>query len=355
MPSSRLQFQLPSSSVVLRPMDSLQDITTQPDGHIELEEVQLIDEHDLRYPAWIFGMDRVAFPFISEENTLKVHKALAPYIKRQKLALAPSPSILGRALEMLKYNTRVELVDDRQRFEDFGTGPWEYVLFPTKGRGTLPPLFQRLPDGNTTSFLLDTSDFNNLPRFKSMVHPLFVVFLRWLHPLGSMQVERCLAGHVIDPVDKITIKWPFWTHNRFLPVRSSSKRKRSRAISCDCTDCLEDDCSSSSEDAESSSGCSESSDDSESWRDPETVKEVTKDDSRVKNWSQQTEKSPEDHEPDPVLEQYSLEVSPPTTEILGRLDEAMALRKERLQLILDAAKPNRSEKRSRASKRSRSS
>ncbi|KAL0070073.1 hypothetical protein AAF712_002970 [Marasmius tenuissimus] len=342
-------------------MHSLQDITTQPDGHIELEEVQLIDEHGLRYPAilhrfeWAFGMDRVAFPFNSEENTLKVHKALAPYIKRQKLALAPSPSILEKALEMMEYNNRVELVDDRRKFEDFGTGPWEYVLFPTKGRGTLPPLFRSMPDGKTTSLLLDTSDFNNLPRFKSMVHPIFVIFLRRLHPLGSMHVERCLAGHVIDPVDKVLLEWPLWTHNRFLPVRSSSKRKRSRAISCDCSDCMEDECSSSSEDAESSNGCSESSDDSESWRDPESVKEVTKDDSRVKNWSRQTEKSSEDPESDPILEQYSMEASPPVAEILGRLDEAMGLRKERLQLILDAAKPVRSEKRSRASKRSRSS
>ncbi|KAK1227400.1 hypothetical protein PQX77_009601 [Marasmius sp. AFHP31] len=347
MPSSRLRFQPPSSSVVLRPMHSLQDITTQPDGHIELEEVRLIGEYDILYPAWIFGMDRVAFPFSSEENTLKVHKALAPYIKRQKLALSPSPSILDRAFEMLDHNHGAELVDDRQKFEDFGTGPWEYVLFPTKGRGTLPSLFRRLPDGKTISFPLDTSDFDNLPRFKSMVHPLFVIFLRKLRPLGSMHVEQCLERHVIDPVNKILLEWPFWTHDRFLPVRSS-KRKRSRGISCDCTDCMKDDCSSSSEDTESS-------DDSESWRDPETVKEVTKDDSRVKNWSLQTEKSSEDHEPDPVLEQYSLEVSPPIAEIFGRLDEAMALRKERLQPILDAAKPTRSEKRSRASKRLRSS
>ncbi|KAL0070050.1 hypothetical protein AAF712_002947 [Marasmius tenuissimus] len=347
----------------------LEDITTQADGHVELETFQLINKAEIMNPMalhrfeWTFGLDNFGFPFNGEENTMTVHKDLIHYYKKRKLAFFPSKSVLGKAVEMMEHNKKVGLVGDRQRFEDFGTGPWEYTLFSTKGRGTLPPLFHHLPDGSTTTLSLAVPDYNSLPRFMSMIHPLVVIFSRELYSIAPSRVDQFLSEHVIGPMEGILLKWPLWTHNRFLPKVTSPKRKRlGTSVTCRCQDCVQWEYSDSSSSSSSSretrskaSADSESSDDSESWHDPYPVEEVTKDDSRVKNWSRQTEKAFDDHGSDPILVQYSMEASPPVAEILGRLDEAMGLRKERLQLILDAAKPARSERSSRASKRSRRS
>ncbi|KAL0065385.1 hypothetical protein AAF712_007591 [Marasmius tenuissimus] len=350
-------------------MYSLEDITTRSDGHVDLETFLLIEEDEIINPMalhrfeWTFGLDNRGFPFSGEENQMSVHKDLIRHIKREKLAFSPSKSVFQKAFAMMEHNDKMQSSGDRQRFQDFGTGPWEYVLFSTKGREPLPPLFRRMPDGSTIPLSLAVSDYDNLPRFISTIHPLVVIFFRKLHLIGSHRVERPLSEHVIEPMRKIFLRWPLWTHNRFLPRLTSPKRKRPGASdSCGCPDCKRweySDCSTSSSSSrearsEASAG-SESSDDSESWRDPEPVKEVAKDDFCVKEWSLQTERSSDNHPSDPILEQYSMEASPPVAEILGRLDEAMGLRKERLQLILDAAKPTRSERSSRASKRSRRS
>ncbi|KAJ8078154.1 hypothetical protein PM082_000360 [Marasmius tenuissimus] len=347
----------------------LQDITTESDGQVDLHTFQLVKKDKIRNPMalhrfeWTFGLNNSGFPFDGEENTMTAHKDLVRHIERQKLAFSPSKSVIEKACAMVEHNRKMTLVGDRQRFEDFGTGPWEYVLFSTKGREPLPPLFHRMPNGSTTPLSLTVSDYDSLPRFMSMIHPLVVIFSRKLHSIGSYRVERSLSDHVIEPMEDVFLRWPLWTHNRFLPKLTSPKRKRVGASDyCGCSDCerweYSDHTTSSSSSrqtrSEAASG-SESSDDSESWRDPDPVKEVTKDDSRVKEWSGQTEKQSDDHYSDPILEQYSMEASPPVAEILGRLDEAMGLRKERLQLILDAAKPARSERSSRASKRSRRS
>ncbi|KAJ8078106.1 hypothetical protein PM082_000312 [Marasmius tenuissimus] len=348
---------------------NLQDITTQTDGGIELETFQLVSEDEvtnskaLHRFEWIFGLRESSFPFNGKENLLTVHKDLVRHIKRQKLAFSPSASLTRKALAMMKFNKGVGSAESRQLFEDFGSGPWEYALFSTKGRGALPLLFHCIPDGTTTPLSLAVSDYNTLPRFMSTIHPLVVIFFTELHSIGSHRVERPLAAHVIAPMDDILLEWPLWTHNRFLPKLASPKRKRPDSSSCcGCSDCRKweyTDCSTTSSSAretrsEASTG-SDSSDDSESWRDPEAVREVTTDDSRVKEWSRQTETQSDDGKSDPVLEQYSLEASPPVAEILGRLDEAMGLRKERIQHILDAAKPARCEGSSGASKRSRRS
>jgi len=46
-----------------------------------------------------------------------VNKDIAPFIKRSKLALAPSISTLNKALDMMKYNRKADTASDRQRFE----------------------------------------------------------------------------------------------------------------------------------------------------------------------------------------------------------------------------------------------
>ncbi|KAJ8078104.1 hypothetical protein PM082_000310 [Marasmius tenuissimus] len=347
-------------------MYSLQDITTRSDGVIELETFRLIEELDLVHRLelhrfeWVFGMNSSSFELDNDMNQLTVHKDLVDYFKRQKLAFSPVQSTLDKVLPMMEHNEAVTSVHERQRFEDFGSGPWEYVLFPTKEIDNILSLFYRLPDGTTTPLHFDTSTYESLPRFTSMIHPLIVVFHRDLHALRRNRVQPWLVEPLIRPMQRIVLRWPTWTHNRFLPKPTSPKRKRPGAESCcRCQDCTkwEYTCSSSSNSGSerSSSHCSDSSDDSESWRDPEPTVEVIKDDSRVRDWARQTEKPFDDHGSDPVLEQYSLEEAPSLDAVLGRLDEAMGLRKERLKLILDAAKPARSATSSRASKRSRKS
>ncbi|KAJ8078085.1 hypothetical protein PM082_000291 [Marasmius tenuissimus] len=80
---------------------------------------------------------------------------------------------------------------------------------------------------------------------------------------------------------------------------------------------------------------SEESEDEEPWRNTNPVKEYTKDDSRVKAWSLQTEDSSEGCEADSILEQYSLEATRPFEEVLERLGEAMRRRLDQLKLIQD--------------------
>ncbi|KAG7085334.1 hypothetical protein E1B28_002900 [Marasmius oreades] len=310
----------------------------------------VINSNDLHRFEWIYGLDNRSFPFSGEENTVTVHKDLIYHIKERKLAISPATSLASKALTMMNFNTTVKSNSDRQRFEDFGSGPWEYVLFVTKGMKALPPLFHRSLDGSTAPLSLDesVSDYNALPRFTSMIHPLVVIFFRLRNPIGSHCVEKSLEPHVIAPITRVFLEWPLWTHNRFLPMLTSPKRKRPGASdTCGCSDCEEWEYSESS--TSGSSSQADSSEDSESWRDPVPVEEVIKDDARVKDWSLQAEGPSEGDGSDPILEQYSREPSPPVSFTLGRLEEAMGLRLERLQPILEAAKHRLSEKRSKNS------
>ncbi|KAJ8078067.1 hypothetical protein PM082_000273 [Marasmius tenuissimus] len=323
-------------------MYSLQDITTCPDGSIELETFGLVREEETRPLSkhrfeWAFGLEQGTFDTSSHSNLLTVHKDLVGLFRSQSLVFSPVPSVLERAFSMMEHNKRTHSLNDRQRFEDFGSGVWEYILFSTKGRGrSVPPLYRRLPDGTTTPFLFDLSDPEKLPHFTSTIHPLFVLFFRKLTMISIMRVEPSLWEHVGHPVQKMTNRWPLWTHNRFLPQITWPIRKRPAAADyCRCEECRKWECGSSSGSEEVSTP-SDSSDDSEPWRDPNSVKEFAQDDSRVKTWSLQTESSSEECEFDPVLEQYSLEATRPFEEVLERLGEAMRRRLERLKLIQDA-------------------
>ncbi|KAL0056585.1 hypothetical protein AAF712_016809 [Marasmius tenuissimus] len=309
-------------------MYSLQDITTRPGGSVELETSGLVTKEKARPLSlhrfeWAFRMDYRDFNVDSDINMLTVHKDLIPLLRSQNLCLSPLPVVIDKAFSIMEYNKAASSVNERQRFEEFGDGPWEYILFPMKGRGcTLPPLYHRQPDGTATPLHFDLSNPDKLPHVTTTVHPLVVLFLRELTLIGVERVERSLWDHAVRPVQKLTNWWPLWTHNRFLPKVTSPKRKRPGASEyCHCPECRKWEYSYRSTSTSSSSGSksedsptnSDSSDDSELWRDPEPVKEVTRNDSHIKVWSRQTEKPSEDDKSDPILEQYSMEASPPVT------------------------------------------
>ncbi|KAJ8078089.1 hypothetical protein PM082_000295 [Marasmius tenuissimus] len=225
-------------------MISLQSITTRCDGSIELETCGLLRKDHLtplrlhRF-EWAFGMDNESFDVASDINRLTVHRDLIPLIHSSNLAFNPVQGVINKAISMMEHNSRVTL-DERQRFEDFGTGPWEYILFSTKAPGSnIPPLYYRSPDGTTTAFHFDLSDPENLPHFTSTIHPLVVLFFRRIHHLFREYVAPSLHDPVVQPVRELTDSWPYWIHNRFLPEVTSPIRKRPDADYCRCADCRE--------------------------------------------------------------------------------------------------------------------
>ncbi|EEB89162.1 hypothetical protein MPER_12776 [Moniliophthora perniciosa FA553] len=90
------------------------------------------------------------------------------------------------------------------------------------------------------ALILDADDFNTLPRMTLMVHPTITICLVALVPPDPYHAPESLRQSVLLPLAKIVGAWPLWSHNRFKPERTSSKRKRSRSeseMTCNCTSC----------------------------------------------------------------------------------------------------------------------
>ncbi|ESK90997.1 hypothetical protein Moror_16395 [Moniliophthora roreri MCA 2997] len=244
-------------------MASLQDITTSDTSTVELEPYSLISRDDdwaaMRFTQfeWAFGLKYRATPFDSEFNVITVPRDLIPLLKRQTLRLAPKKHVIEHAYDIMKHN-RTAKVGERRKFEEFGKGPWEYVLFSgrfdhkTLRPKYLPPLFQRISDGKAESLNLD-ADYDNLPRITSMIHPAIAIFLLELQVPDPLYAPQSLKENIIFPMINIVGIWPSWSHNPFKPFptsSSSSKRKRSRSelsdITCKCTLCAHSSESSSS-------------------------------------------------------------------------------------------------------------
>ncbi|KAG7088047.1 hypothetical protein E1B28_012081 [Marasmius oreades] len=234
-------------------MVSLETLTPFQDKPIEPWQFQLISPHNriaglyIYHFEWVFGLEYDGFPYSSELNTMSVSKDIRPYLEKGLLILIPTADVLERAYEMLIYNNkRPREPDERKRFEEFGTGPWEYTIMPGRWdrktkKSSLPPLFDCSPDGTLIPFSFDDCDYDTLPRFTSVVHPLIVIMLHRMnirddHP--SMTIQEKL----IAPLEKVLCKWPEWQHNRFLPM-ANAKFKREydvgRKIVCRCLRCLE--------------------------------------------------------------------------------------------------------------------
>ncbi|ESK88743.1 hypothetical protein Moror_1260 [Moniliophthora roreri MCA 2997] len=257
---------------------SLQDVSTSNSYDFELDSYALVSGDDdwaaMRFTQfeWIFGLDNRGFPFDSEFNIVKAPKDLIPCLEEKTLRFAPTKDVIQHVYNLMEHNDMAE-ISERRRFEEFGEGPWEYVLFPgyfdhkTLKPEYLPPLYQRSSNGEMLPLTLDAHDYDALPRISSMLHPTIAILLMELHQPDVLYAPQSLKENVIHPILKIIGIWPAWSHNRFKP-EPTSKRKRRRSetsdsISCKCTLCAHISSSESSSSSGTYASDIDSSDDGE--------------------------------------------------------------------------------------------
>ncbi|KAK1226173.1 hypothetical protein PQX77_010849 [Marasmius sp. AFHP31] len=204
---------------------------------------------------WAFGLECYGFPFRSDMNRVSVSKDIKQYVARRSLIFVPTPDVLERALEMMDYNnTASRKTEERQRFEAFGLGPWEYTIMPAHRQwksfkpSYLPPLYHHTPDGTVVPLDFDSYEYEDLPRFTAMVHPLVVVLFLKMSPPDIHGHPPTIQEGVITHLVKIIANWPCWIHNRFVPPPLFPKRKRndSDSIPCYCPLCFAEPSESSS-------------------------------------------------------------------------------------------------------------
>ncbi|KAK1226174.1 hypothetical protein PQX77_010850 [Marasmius sp. AFHP31] len=163
-----------------------------------------------------------------------VSKDIKQYLARRSLIFVPTSAVLKKAFDMMDFNdSSARRYEDRKRFEDFGSGPWEYTIMPGRWeRKTykpeyLPHLYHHSPDGTVTPLHFDNCHFNDLPRFTSTVHPLIVILFLKMRLPDIFGVPPSIREHAIMPLIEICGRWPCWLHNRFVPLPTSPKRKHS--------------------------------------------------------------------------------------------------------------------------------
>ncbi|KAK7043926.1 hypothetical protein VNI00_008092 [Paramarasmius palmivorus] len=205
---------------------------------------------ELTHFEWAFGFDYRGFPFESDHNIVTVPTNLASCLREKTLCLAPSKEVFQQVQEIIKHNNTAE-VHERRTFQEFGEGPWEYILFPgwmdrkTFKPKYLPQLYLRSSSGDMSPLHYNTQDYDSLPRITSMIHPTIAIFLFILRPPDLSSAPEILKENIFLPALSTLAIWPAWSHNRFktLSSSSSSKRKRSDsiasdAVTCKCTQCI---------------------------------------------------------------------------------------------------------------------
>ncbi|KAG7088027.1 hypothetical protein E1B28_012064 [Marasmius oreades] len=231
-------------------MVSLETLTTFQDKTIEYELFQLFTPWESRYIRpfeWIFGLDYCGFPFESELNIISVSKDIRQFLQKGTLVFIPNADVLEKACGVFDYNnTPSREPDERKRFEEFGTGPWEYTIIPglwnrkTKKSESLPPLYDRSPNGVVVPFSFDDCDYDTLPRFTSAVHPLIVVLSLRMNPPDS-HPTKSIQEKLILPLKRITWNWPDWEHNRFVPLPNTQFKREynpgGQKLVCRCMFC----------------------------------------------------------------------------------------------------------------------
>ncbi|KAF9262721.1 hypothetical protein L218DRAFT_959871 [Marasmius fiardii PR-910] len=321
-------------------MISLETLTPFQDKTIELEQFQLIPLSSPRISMfvpnfeWGFGLEYGTFPFTGELNTISVSKDIRRYLEERALVLLPNTDVLEKAYDMLDYNDIPSREpSERKRFEEFGTGPWEYAILPgcwnrdpmyTK---PLPPLFHCSTDGTVIPVHFD--DYDTLPCFTSAIHPLAVILChRFMlpdnHPSSKIQ-EKLIA-----PVKKVCHTWPQWLHSRFVPLpdhkfKNPVDNLKARKIACRWSICFREEQSTSDGSTSDLEDTSTNASD-EDVQDVETriveYKEICRTtNERISKWRGYLEGVPlfcEDVSRDDMLDQYAQEPAEDAEKVMLR-------------------------------------
>ncbi|KAH8836153.1 hypothetical protein DL96DRAFT_1703085 [Flagelloscypha sp. PMI_526] len=154
---------------------SLSDILPSANTSTSLETQQLLGVKEDRYRTpglyWYWGLDS-DYPdlFASKGNFVKVHSAYASLFREMTWTLLPLPTTFDIIESSTADNDATKYPTQRRRlFNELDSETFEYVLAPVRPQ-LLP---QRLYSRDGRSWLW--SDYENLPRVYSSVHPAFVV------------------------------------------------------------------------------------------------------------------------------------------------------------------------------------
>ncbi|KAK1218539.1 hypothetical protein PQX77_018782 [Marasmius sp. AFHP31] len=235
-------------------MISLEDIVTELDNQNESppatfdlvnEEDRAEDERSIQMFEWLHGLKRDGCSFDTELNGLKVSSDMKKCLEStpEHYLIFPSRDVMERATGMVEANTRILNASQRRQFEEFGAGPWEYVLAPSKrahGKDT-PRLYHRTPNG-TVPITFNTDDFDSLPRFTSFVHPLYAMLSLVIKIPDPSHYSSTIEEQLFVPFYDYQTTWPMLMGNPFMPP--SPKRTRSEISDdedseapCNCSHC----------------------------------------------------------------------------------------------------------------------
>ncbi|KAK1221259.1 hypothetical protein PQX77_015919 [Marasmius sp. AFHP31] len=313
-------------------MISLEDIVTNPVSQQESSVVKfdLVNDEDRKEDRWrvhifewLHGLERDGCPFDTEHNTVKVSSDLKDCldVDPECYMIAPSREVMERATEMATVNNQTRNAHERCRFEDFGDGPWEYVLVPSeraKG-GDVPRLYHRTLTG-MTPITFDTNDFDSLPRFTSSAHPLFVMLHLIFNLPEARHYSSTIEQQVFVPFVSYELAWPISMDDPFLPrspkrTHSEISEDEDSEAPCNCSHCrqtpdLDPDCVSASD------GCS-----LESVIDDTNARPYIH--PGVQSWAEGLEPSHDggSNSDDDLLLSYTREPTKTLTEVMGGLKE----------------------------------
>ncbi|KAG7088026.1 hypothetical protein E1B28_012063 [Marasmius oreades] len=330
-------------------MVSLETLTPFQDKPIEPRQFQLISLRSFTVAMyichfeWIFGLEYGSFPYNSELNTMLVSNDIREYLEEGSLIFIPTAGVMEKAYDMMIYNdNRSREPDERKRFEEFGTGPWEYTILPgrwdrkTKKIRSLPPLFNRSPDGNLTPFPFEDCDYDALPRFTSFVHPLIVIMLNRINMPNNHPASMAIQEKLIAPLKKVLRKWPQWQHNRFLPMPNTKFKREYDAgqkIICHCTFCSKNGSSTSTASSpELADTCTDDAEEVEEESRMEEYKELSRiANERIAVWRGCLEGVVFIHgdvEHDGILDRYGQECTDAADKVMLRQEEERAKREK---------------------------
>ncbi|KAL0070043.1 hypothetical protein AAF712_002940 [Marasmius tenuissimus] len=181
-------------------------------------------------------MDYRTFAFqeieVSSDFRRLVQKPRAAFI------LVPTKAIVEKAFNLSKFNKSVKEPDERQRFEVFGSGPWEYILIPYEDakKDDLPQLYQ-LSGGTTVPINYDPDNFDTLPRLTSSLHPLVALYYLTRMMLFPSRYANSIRQGVVNLFREYEMSLDLRLDCPFAPRLSSPGDEDEDGETCECSHC----------------------------------------------------------------------------------------------------------------------